>query len=383
MKRPKFSRKTLNIAAVLAPIAILFFYVAIRSGPLAPVAVTTSTAKAMPITPSLYGIGTVQARYSFKIGPTYPGRLQRLDVHVGDSVKAGQVIGRMAPVDLDDRLGAQEAAIAGAQAGFRQAQAQQTFAQVQEQRYRQLFIKQLVSGEVASARKQELDVANANLKASQENVRRLQADRDAVQAQRRNLDLIAPVDGLVVSRNADPGTTLVAGQTIIEIIDPKSLWIDARFDQISAEGLDAGLPTTITLRSSQHRHQFGFVSRIEPVADSITEETRAKIQFKTLPKPLPPIGELAEVSVTLPTEPAHTTIPNASIRTIDGKRGVLKLVNGRLEFAKVILGKADLDGNVQVLDGVSNGEQIVVYSEKTLHLGTRVHVTRQLAGTQP
>jgi multidrug resistance efflux pump len=41
-------------------------------------------------------------------------------------------------------------------------------------------------------------------------------------------------------RDADPGTTIVAGQAVVEVIDPKSLWINVRFDQISASGLAGG-----------------------------------------------------------------------------------------------------------------------------------------------
>ena len=59
------------------------------------------------------------------------------------------------------------------------------------------------------------------------------------------------MDGLVIARQADAGTTVVlAGQAVIELINPDSLWIDTRFDQISAEGLQAGLPAQVQLRSS-------------------------------------------------------------------------------------------------------------------------------------
>jgi hypothetical protein len=47
---------------------------------------------------------------------------------------------------------------------------------------------------------------------------------------------------VVAVRDADPGTTIVAGQAVVEVIDPKSLWINVRFDQISASGLAGGLP---------------------------------------------------------------------------------------------------------------------------------------------
>ena len=64
----------------------------------------------------------MQARFSHKIGPTFAGRLKRLNVNVGDAVRPGQVLGEMDPVDLDDRLRAQQAAVRSAEAALRQAQ---------------------------------------------------------------------------------------------------------------------------------------------------------------------------------------------------------------------------------------------------------------------
>lgn len=383
MSLPVISRRTLMLAAAIVPLMALFAWVAVRSGPLAPTEVTTHSVAKRSIAPALYGIGSVQARYSYRIGPTYAGRLQRLDVHVGDAVKAGQVLGAMAPVDLDDRIGAQQAAIASAQAALQQAQARQRYAQAQAQRYAQLAQQQLVSVETASARRQELDVANAGLAAARDDIRRLQAERDAVQAQRGNLALVAPVAGLVVARNADPGTTLVAGQAVVEVIDPSSLWIDARFDQIAAGGLAAGLPADITLRSGPDGAHAGTVLRTEPMADAVTEETRAKIVFASLPAPLPPLGELAEVTVRLPAQAPMPAIPNAAIRTVGGQRGVWKLVNGALQFAPLMLGRSDLDGNVQVRKGLAGGEQVVLYSEKALTANSRIRVVERIRGTAP
>ena len=71
---------------------------------------TVSSVESRAITPALFGIGTVEARYTYKIGPTFAGRVKRLEVHVGDQVKAGQVLGEMEPVDLDARVRSQESA---------------------------------------------------------------------------------------------------------------------------------------------------------------------------------------------------------------------------------------------------------------------------------
>ena len=113
--------RTMALFAVIIPLVALFIYVGLRSGPFAPVAVTVATVESRAITPSLFGIGTVEARYTYKIGPTFAGRIKQLDAHVGDEVKSGQQLGEMEPVDLDDRLRAQESVIKRAKAGLREA----------------------------------------------------------------------------------------------------------------------------------------------------------------------------------------------------------------------------------------------------------------------
>ncbi|WP_241166172.1 efflux RND transporter periplasmic adaptor subunit, partial [Citrobacter freundii] len=132
--------------------------------------------------------------------------------------------------------------------------------------------------------------------------------------------------------------TIVAGQAVVEVIDPKSLWINARFDQISASGLAEGLPTLIVLRSRGGQTLKGRVLRVEPKADAVTEETLAKVIFDNKPEPLPPVGELAEVTVDLPALPAAPLIPNASVQREGDKVGVWQIVDGDLHFSPVKLG---------------------------------------------
>lgn len=72
-----------------------FAYVVARSGPLAPVRVTVATVTEGQVAPELFGIGTVDARRAYAVGPTAPGRLLQVDVDVGDTVRAGQVLYRI------------------------------------------------------------------------------------------------------------------------------------------------------------------------------------------------------------------------------------------------------------------------------------------------
>ena len=380
MKMLPLQGRTLALLAVIIPLLVLFIYVGLRSGPLAPVAVTVTSVESRAITPALFGIGTVEARYTYKIGPTFAGRVKRLDVHVGDQVKAGQVLGEMDPVDLDDRVRSQESAFKRAEAALREAEARQAYAQTQARRYEQLFAVRSTSEEIVTTKRQELQIADAALSAAREDIARARSDREGLVAQRSNLRLIAPVDGVVAVRDADPGTTIVAGQAVVEVIDPKSLWINVRFDQISASGLAGGLPTRIVLRSRSGQTLKGRVLRVEPKADAVTEEMIAKVTFDSQPETLPPVGELAEVTVDLPALQAAPLIPNAAVQRMGDKIGVWQVVDGDLRFSPVKLGASDLNGYVQVREGLKNRDQVVTYSEKALTPRSRIHVVDHIPG---
>ena len=388
MKLLSLQRRTLMLIGVGAVTAALFGYVVLRSGPLAPVAVTTAAVEVRSISPALFGIGTVEARFSYKIGPTIAGRIAKIQVDVGDRVKAGQVLAEMDPVDLDARIAALDAAIGRAEASIKTAEAQvddalarNDFALAQAKRYEELWKTRAVSQVAVETKRQDSQVADAslsaarsNLLASQQDLQRNRADRDGLIKQRENLVLRAPVDGVIAARKAEPGTTLVAGQAVIEMIDPTNLWINTRFDQIAATGLRQDLPASIALRSRAGKGVPGRVARVEVLADAVTEENLAKVEFDTLPEPLPPIGELAEVSVALPELAASPTIPNAAIQNVGRKLGVWKIEDGKIRFTAVQLGAADLEGIVQVTKGLKVGDQIVVYSASRLASTSRIRV---------
>ena len=383
MKTLPLQKRTFALLAVILPLLALFIYVGLRSGPLAPVAVTVSRVESGAITPTLFGIGTVESRYSFKIGPTSAGRIKSLDVDVGDDVTAGQVLGEMEPVDFDNQIRSQESVLQQMQAVLAETKARQLYAHTQLRRYEQLLVVEAVSAESVATKNQELQIANADLAVAQANLAKAHSDREGLIAQKSDLRLIAPVDGVVAVRDMDIGSTVVAGQTVVEIIDAKSLWVNVRFDQINASGLAAGLPARIVLRSRTGQPLTGSVLRVELKADAITEEMLAKVIFESQPNPLPSIDELAEVTVDLPPLPVTALISNAAIQRQNGAVGVWQIVDGDLHFSPIKLGASDLNGKVQVLEGLRDGAQVVTYSEKALKASSRVHVVEHISGVSP
>ncbi|MCL4812321.1 MAG: efflux RND transporter periplasmic adaptor subunit [Vicinamibacteraceae bacterium] len=380
--------RTVSLVLVVAVLVAAFAFFALRSGPLAPVPVTLVTAESKSIAPALFGIGTVEARFTYTVGPTAPGRVARVAVDVGDRVTAGQLLAEMDRVDVDERLASQSAALdrgraslTAAEAQLRDARSRKAFADAQAARFDALFAERVVSGVEVEARHQERDAAAAavdasaaNLEALRNDLRRIGADRRAIGEQRRTLRLVAPVDGLVARREAEPGTTLVAGQAIIELIDPASLWIAARFDQSRAAGLRTGLAASIVLRSRPDQRLSGQVVRIEPRADAITEELRAKVAFDAPAVPMPSVGEIAEVTATLPPRTNAVVVPNGALHVYEGRTGVWVLSGGALAFTPVRVGASTLDGEVEVLAGLEAGAQVVLYSQRALTASTRVTI---------
>lgn len=383
MKFTAVSRRTLGLIAVAIPIVALFIYVVIRSGPMAPVSVTTYSVTMRELKPQIAGVGTVEARYVHRVGPITPGRLLRVEVQPGDPVEAGQILAELDPVDLDQRLDALRAAADRAEAALSELEARHAFAASQADRYEKLFTAHVVSEEQVITKRQELRIAESALNAGHKEIARARADVRAAESQRDSLVLRAPVDGIVAARTADPGTTVVAGQSVIEVIEPGEVWVNARFDQVSANGLAAGLPAVIELRSREGEFFGGEVVRVEPKADPVTEETVAKVAFAEEVEPLPPLGEIVHLIVHLLVRKAAIAIPSAALRRVDHVIGVWKVVDGDIEFVPVRTGPTDLQGYVQVLDGLQVGDVVVLYSETTLTARTRIREVEALPGAAP
>ncbi|MBP8272791.1 MAG: efflux RND transporter periplasmic adaptor subunit [Acidobacteria bacterium] len=371
-------------------------WVATQSGPLAPIPVTVTPVVRQDVAPALFGVGTVEARRAYLIGPIAAGRVKRVLVDVGDSVTTGQLLAEMEPVDLDTRVAATAAAVergrsavSAADAQARDVRSRQTWAMTESRRTQALGAAGAASQSAVDAARQaeqsaeaQLMAAEATLEVARRDLVRLEADTGGAQQQRGNLRLVAPADGLVTARDAEPGSTVVAGQAVLRLEDPRSVWISVRLDQARSDGLRAGLIARITRRADPLTSMAGTVVRVEPISDAVTEERIAKVAFNRPPVGLSS-GEMAEVTLTLPPVKDAVVVPNASLRHRGAQQGVWRYADGQLGFVPVTTGAEGLDGTVQILEGLHVGDQVVVYSERDLDDGSRVTVVPALRGATP
>ncbi|MFP5404450.1 MAG: efflux RND transporter periplasmic adaptor subunit [Gammaproteobacteria bacterium] len=375
-----------GLALALGALAFLaaFAWLVATRGPLAPVGVETAAVERADLSPEVYGIGTVEARHAYAVGPIQAGRVLRVHVDQGDAVAAGQRLADIDPVDLDARAEAASSAVArahqaaqAAQAQVAEAESRARIAVANSQRYQALYQQNFVAKEMADSRAHEaaaadavLVAARANAAAAQREIGRAEAEREAIARLRGSLALTSPVDGVVTAREAEPGSTVVAGQAVVRLVDPAQLWVRARVDQARAAGLTVGQAATIVLRSAPGSALPGKVARIDLVSDALTEERIVNVAFEPAPAQLY-LGELAEISVRLPGARGALAIPRAALVNHGGRTGVWRIDAGRARFQPVEPGLV-ADGRVQVVTGLAAGERVIAYSAKQLDEGLRV-----------
>jgi HlyD family secretion protein len=182
--------------------------------------------------------------------------------------------------------------------------------------------------------------------------------------------LLSPIDGVVTAREAEPGTTVVAGQAVLRLVDPAELWVRARVDQARAQGLAVGQAADIVLRSAPGVALPGKVARIELQSDAVTEERLVSVTFDPAPVQRY-LGELAEVTIRQSGARGVLNVPRAALTQVNNQTGVWQAVNGRARFKPVRTGLQSAERS-QIVSGLDVGEKIIVYSAKQLDDGMRV-----------
>lgn len=388
----KISRRSLFLVLGAAAFLTAFVWLLATRGPLAPVGVELDTVSRTNLSPSVYGIGTVEAQHAYAVGPIQAGRILQVRVDQGDRVKAGQLLAEVDPVDLRQRAEAARNGVARARQAAQAAQAQVAeadsrakLALANSERYQALVQQKFVAREMADSRGHEaaaaaaaLGAARANAAGAQREIHRAEAELEGIGQLQSSLRLLSPVDGVVTAREAEPGATVVAGQAVVRLVDPARLWVRARIDQARAQGIQVGQQADIVLRSTPGKMLPGKVARIDLQSDAVTEERIVNVAFGAAPGQLY-LGELAEVDIHLPGARNVLTVPRAAIAQRNNRPGVWQQVDGRARFKPVQLGMHTAE-RVQVLSGLAEGDRLIVYSAKQLDEAMRV---REQKLTQP
>lgn len=390
------SKLKIRLIALGLLVAGVFAWVVTTQGPLAAVKVTVGKASIGTLSNGVFGVGVLEARRSYNLAPTLTSRVSRVLVDQGDRVRVGQLLAEMDVVDLNDRVNSSQQtaershyAVRVAEAQLAEAQSRSKTAEAVYTRLSGLREGGYVSQEMLDAKLHEKNAAlaavastTAALASAKLDESRTHADASGVGKLRAQTRLLSPVDGIVTARLAEPGVTVVAGQTIVQVIDPSSLWVKTRIDQKQAGLVRAGQPAEIVLRSQPQTVLPGSVKRVEQIGDAITEERLVNVVFATAVVPAV-VGELAEVTIKLPQLGQALSIPTAALKRLDKQEGVWLVQGGRVQFKAVKSGMSTLEGRTQIISGLAEGEELIVYSQQALHAGMKVKVVPEIVKVKP
>ena len=339
----------------------------------------------------VFGLGTVEARVTSKIGFKVSGVLVELHADVGDRVPKGAVLARLDDREQAARVGRAKAATEQAEANFQRAtasaqKAQANFANAKtiNERRQKLVQSATTSVELAETAKttQDAAFADVNLAASDIAVARAAIGDAKAQLQQETatLDfhtLAAPYDAMVTARQKELGSALAAGEPVLTLIDPNSVWVLAFIDESKSGEIRVGEPADIVLRSRPGQRLHGKVARIEPESDRVNEERRVEIAYEKLPDTFY-LGEQAEVYITTVRLPQALLVPEAAIVGLAKNRGTVWTVeDGHLQRHDVILGHRLLDGRYEIAGGLPDKARVVVQLPSGLRDGRAATIAEE------
>jgi RND family efflux transporter MFP subunit len=322
-------------------------------------AVTASLLTEGQATTLLTATGYIEAERKADLSPKLTSRITELNVTEGSRVKKGDIIARLDHTDLDAQLAERRAAWINGKAEL--------------ERQRSLHAQGL-------APKSSLDAAVAAEGTTRAAVRYVEALLDYTVIR-------APFAGVVTAKRAFVGEAVSpfgsspsgggSGGAIVTLVEFSTLYVGADVNEANLSKLGTNQPAEITLDAVPDKVYHGYLRQIVPAADRQKATVRVKVSFHDADdKILPDLS--ARVSFTAePTQGrsgrTRVVVPKSAIRTVDGKTGVFRIVEGRARFQPVRAGP-ESQGQVEIAEGLAGGERLVSTSPRELSDGDRVRV---------
>ena len=316
---------------------------------------------------TVFGIGNVSAKNIHPIASNTGGKILKIFKDQGESVKKGELIATLDPVDLPDQLAQAKALLAktryeteASRQELRQLEAQLELARANFRRYETLNKRGYAAQEEYDKARTDLKVVQAQIAAAKARIaaslaeqERSQKSIDALQQKIDRLRVLSPMDGYIVRKDAEAGQTIAAQQPIVTVVDPGEVWVKAYIDERISGQIAKGQKAQIVLRSKAGQKLPGIVARIEAESDPVTEERVVDVAFDKVPIPFY-LNEQAEVTITTGLLHDVLLVPIRLVR----HGGVWVYRRGEAHFIKLeILGKNDRFAAVK---GLREGEKILI-----------------------
>ena len=296
-----------------------------------------------------------EQRYGFRVGGKIASRL----VDIGQEVKAGQVLALLDAQDVMPTINAQEAQVGVARSDFQLQQSEL-------KRQRELRDKGFVSGAALERQTAATDAAQSRLHAAQAQLANV----------RNNLDfqtLRADKMGVVVAVDADAGSVVAAGQSVVRVAQLGEKEIAVNVPERVVALMKQATGFAATMDAVADKTYTAKLRELSPAADPASRTYSARLSITDDDGALK-IGMSATVRLAL-GEAQAIVLPNSALYTRDDVTRVW-LVDRASETVKPVavkLGRSTNDG-VVIVSGLNPGDLVVTAGANLLLAGQKVRL---------
>lgn len=345
--------------------------------------------------------GETRVRERFVISAPVAGRLERIALRPGDRVtRAETVLARLTPVApplLDARVRAElTAALEAARSLASQAGAEHRRAVVALDRARSLSQRQQGLVEVGAISRDEFEATQSGVQAAEASASaaafnlaradyelqlaraRLQAPATAATADARPIVITAPLDGVVLKRVRESETIVSPGEPLLEIGDPQRLEIVA--DLLSSDAVRVTAGSRVLIEQwGGGRPLEGRVRLVEPsgfmkVSALGVEEQRVNVIVDFVDAAAAHAlgdGFRVEIRIVVWEEADTLTVPVGALFRQGDAWAVFTVHDNRIQVQPIVIGPRNAT-DAQVIEGLQEGQTVVVHPPDTLGDGARV-----------
>jgi len=283
-------------------------------------------------------LGTVQVdeRSQRTVAPRFEGWIQKLLVNTtGAAVRRGQPLMEVYSPDL----------VAAQQEYVIAWKGMQTLKDAGPEI--QASMRNLLDGSLQRMRNWDID---------EEELRRLQEEGKP----RNALTLRSPANGVILEKPSIQGMRFMPGEVLYRIADLSSLWLVAEVFEQDLSLVRLGQSARIHVNAYPERVFQGKVAFIYPAVTAETRTARVRIDLSNPGQLLKP-AMYAEVELAVPQSPVkRLSVPDSAVLDSGNRQLVLvRRDEGRFEPREIRVG-ARGDGYVEVLDGIREGDSVVV-----------------------
>jgi RND family efflux transporter MFP subunit len=327
----------------------------------------------LPATTAAFADANIYARAT--------GYIEKRNVDIGDHVKAGGLLAELAVPELDHQISQNEATLVQLRETLQQAQANLELAQVTWNRDRPLVGQGWVTQQQGTIDIQTVKAREAAVRLAQANVIAQEALLKVLHQNRDYALVIAPFDGVITRRNVDVGSLVqgnaTGGTFMFTMMQSQVIRVWVYVPQDSAFGLGPGAEAVVRVPEIPGRTFPGKVTRIAEALETGTRTLLTEIDIPNADAELQP-GTYCIVELNIPRKTPSLLVPADA--TIFNQNGVqVAVVEGGTARIRKVSVTRDLGTQVEVDDGVKQGDLVIINPPITLSEGSKVRARAEPA----